>query len=87
MLYGIGERYFIGNGDWDGVDGDPTYMTLTLGGLAADTYSWTSYHHDTENVHGPFAVWISTDGGETFTQLDVGTSFGSARIVLDQEFI
>jgi len=61
-----------GNGDWDGTTGTPTYMTLALGGLAAGTYDWTSFHHDTEDVHGPFAVWLSTDGGETFTQLEDG---------------
>ncbi len=61
-----------GNGDWDGTTGTPTYMTLALGGLAAGNYDWTSFHHDTEHVHGPFAVWISTDGGATFEQLDDG---------------
>ena len=58
-----------GNGNWDGTTGTPTYMTLTLGGLAAGVYDWTSFHHDTENVHGPFAVWLSTDGGSSYTQL------------------
>ncbi len=61
-----------GNGDWNGTTGTPTYMTLTLGGLAAGNYAWTSFHHDTEHCHGPFAVWLSTDGGATFTQLDDG---------------
>ncbi|MHC4517209.1 MAG: discoidin domain-containing protein [Planctomycetota bacterium] len=61
-----------GNGNWDGTTGTPTYMTLALGGLAAGNYDWTSFHHDTEHVYGPFAVWLSTDGGETFTQLDDG---------------
>lgn len=61
-----------GNGNWDGTVGTPTYMTLTLGGLAAGTYEWTSFHHDTEHVHGPFAVWLSTDGGGTFVQLADG---------------
>lgn len=61
-----------GNGNWDGVTGTPTYMTLTIGGLPAGTYEWTSFHHDTENVHGPFAVWISTDGGANFSQLADG---------------
>jgi len=61
-----------GNGNWDGTAGTPTYMTLTLGGLDAGTYAWTSFHHDTEHCHGPFAVWVSTDGGTTFTQLDDG---------------
>jgi len=61
-----------GNGDWDGATGTPTYMTLAVGGLAAGDYVWTSFHHDTEHVFGPFAVWLSTDGGATFTQLDDG---------------
>ena len=61
-----------GNGNWDGTTGTPTYMTLALGGLGAGYYDWTSFHHDTEHVHGPFAVWISTDGGATFEQLDDG---------------
>ncbi len=61
-----------GNGNWDGSTGTPTYMTLALGGLPAGVYGWTSFHHDTENVHGPFAVWVSTDGGDTFEQVDDG---------------
>jgi len=61
-----------GNGNWDGATGTPTYMTLTLGGLPAGAYEWTSFHHDTEHAHGPFAVWLSTDGGATFTQLADG---------------
>jgi hypothetical protein len=61
-----------GNGDWDGVTGTPTYMTLTIGGLAAGNYELTSFHHDTEHCHGPFAVWVSTDGGASFTQLADG---------------
>lgn len=61
-----------GNGDWDGTTGVPTYMTVTLGGLPADDYVWTSFHHDTENVHGDFSVEISTDGGASFTQLSDG---------------
>jgi hypothetical protein len=61
-----------GNGDWDGTTGTPTYMTLAIGGLSAGNYDWTSFHHDTEHVHGPFAVWLSTDGGATFTQLADG---------------
>jgi hypothetical protein len=61
-----------GNGDWDGINGTPTYMDLRIGGLPAAPYMWTSFHHDTENAHGPFAVWISTDGGATFKQLPDG---------------
>jgi hypothetical protein len=61
-----------GNGDWDGVTGTPTYMTLRLGGLSDATYNWRSYHHDTENVHGFFRVEVSVDGGATYTQLADG---------------
>ncbi|MBN2512411.1 MAG: hypothetical protein JXB18_05685 [Sedimentisphaerales bacterium] len=61
-----------GNGDWDGTTGTPTYFELRVGGLAAGSYTWTSFHHDTENAHGPFAVWISTDGGATYKKLSDG---------------
>ncbi|MHC4741056.1 MAG: LamG domain-containing protein [Planctomycetota bacterium] len=61
-----------GNGDWDGTVGTPTYMLLTIGGLPAGDYKWTSFHHDTEHVHGPFSFEISTDGGMSFTQLPDG---------------
>ena len=61
-----------GNGNWNGTIGTPTFLTLTIGGLAAGDYAWTSFHHDTENVFGAFAVWISVDGGVTFTQLADG---------------
>ena len=43
-----------GNGNWDGTTGTPTYMTLAIGGLPAGDYQWTSFHHDTEHVHGAF---------------------------------
>jgi len=61
-----------GNGNWDGTEGTPTLMTLTLGGLDAGDYNWRSFHHDTENVHSAFATWISTDGGVNFAQLPDG---------------
>ena len=61
-----------GNGNWDGTAGTPTLMTLTLGDLPANPYGWTSFHQDTENVHANFAVWLSTDGGASFTQLSDG---------------
>ncbi|MEX2186462.1 MAG: PEP-CTERM sorting domain-containing protein [Pirellulales bacterium] len=61
-----------GNGDWDGVTGTPTWMTLTLGGLSAGRYDWTSYHHDTENVHGFFRVELSLDGGSNYAILADG---------------
>lgn len=55
-----------GNGDWNRVDNDPTYMTLTLSGLPAGDYIWISYHHDTENMWSDFQIEISTDGGATY---------------------
>lgn len=59
-----------GNGNWDGdLVGTPTYMTLTIAGLPAATYGWTSFHHDTEHVHGNFQIEVSTDDGDTFTNL------------------
>ena len=59
-----------GNGNWDGTPaGTPTYLTLTLGDLPRGTYQWTSFHHDTENVHGFFQIEISTDGGASFENL------------------
>jgi|GEM_PF-1737967 len=61
-----------GNGDWDGTNGTPTYLTLELGNLPAGEYDWKSYHHDTENVHGDFTVDISTDGGLTWEALPDG---------------
>jgi len=61
-----------GNGDWNGTSGTPTHMTLAIGGLAGGTYNWTSFHQDTENLFCDFAVWISTDGGTSFTQLADG---------------
>jgi hypothetical protein len=59
-----------GNGNWDGaLVGTPTYMTLTLGGLAAASYNWISFHHDTERIHTFFQIEISTNAGATFTNL------------------
>jgi hypothetical protein len=60
-----------GNGNWDGVTGTPTYLTLTLSGLAAGTYHWASFHQDTEHMHTDFGVWLDTGAG--FTQLADGT--------------
>jgi len=51
-----------GNGDYDGTNGTPTRLDLTLEGLPAGDYSWRSYHHDTENVHSDFLVEISVTG-------------------------
>lgn len=58
-----------GNGAYDGTTGSPTRLFLTLGNLPGATFSWRSYHHDTENVHADFAVRYSTDGGTTFTDV------------------
>ena len=60
-----------GNGDYDGTTGTPPYLTIALGGLPADTYSWTSFHHDTEKMTSDFYFELSTDGGATYTM--VGT--------------
>ncbi|CAN5293194.1 hypothetical protein BH23VER1_BH23VER1_12420 [soil metagenome] len=65
-----------GNGDWNGTTGTPTYMTLTLGGLPAGGYTWTSFHQDTENVHGHFAVWLDT--GANFSALADGVMTDSS---------
>lgn len=58
-----------GNGDYDGVTGTPTTLDLTLGNLPGGQYEWTSFHHDTENVHTPFVMDISTDGGASFERV------------------
>jgi hypothetical protein len=55
-----------GNGAFDGTTGTPTRLVLTLDGLPADTYTWRSFHHDVEKIHGMFLVEVSTDGGATF---------------------
>lgn len=47
-----------GNGNFDGTTGTPTWLDITLGGLPAGVYSWTSIHHDTENVHVNFNVYV-----------------------------
>lgn len=77
-----------GNGNWDGVTGTPTYMQLVLSGLPAGPYNWTSFHHDTEHVHGDFAVWVSTDGGGNFAQypdgyMSDGTAAGTPDSTVD----
>jgi hypothetical protein len=60
-----------GNGFWDGTTGTPTCLTLTLTGLAAGTYDWTSFHQDTEHMFTAFAVWL--DVGSGFARLGDGT--------------
>ena len=61
-----------GNGTWDGTTGTPTYMNLSLGGLAAGDYSITSLHHDTENMNSFFSIEVSTDGGANFGAIQNG---------------
>jgi autotransporter-associated beta strand protein len=55
-----------GRGDYDGVTGLPTRIVFRLAGVPAGTYAYRSYHHDTENIHTPYRVEISTDGGASF---------------------
>lgn len=55
-----------GNGDYNGTTGTPTRIVFRLTGVPAGTYNYRSYHHDTENVHTPYRVEISTNGGTTF---------------------
>lgn len=58
-----------GRGNYDGTTGLPTRMVFRLAGLPAGTYSYRSYHHDTENLNTPFAVEISTNGGASYTPI------------------
>lgn len=64
--------------DWIGTDrrvaGNP--LTLTLSGVPAGTYSWLSYHHDTENQTGLFDVTVTDDAGSA-TTLSVDISQGN----------
>ncbi|MGJ8697929.1 MAG: lamin tail domain-containing protein [Verrucomicrobiaceae bacterium] len=66
-----------GNGVFDGNSGTPTDFILTLGNLPAANYSWTSYHHDTENMVGDFTVELSTNNGTTYSQI------GGTRTITD----
>lgn len=60
-----------GNGDYaydidtETPTGTPSSMDLVISGLPAGTYSWTSFHHDTEHVWADFLVEI--DNGTTFS--------------------
>jgi hypothetical protein len=63
--------------DWIGTDtrqvGNP--MTLTISGLPQGTYSWLSYHHDTDDQTGIFNVTISdATGSNTTTGVDISHS-------------
>jgi hypothetical protein len=70
--------------DWIGTDtrsaGDP--MMLTISGLPAGTYNWTSYHHDTEaSTMGQFDVTVhDANGPELTTNVQIS---GNAVTTLD----
>lgn len=55
-----------GNGAYDGIDGLPSPLTLTLGSLPPGKYRWMSFHHDLNRVHAEFQTEISTDDGNSF---------------------
>jgi len=60
--------------DWIGTDGrqpgDP--MILVISGLPAGSYSWLSYHHDTDNQTGVFDVTVNdATGSATTTDIDI----------------
>jgi hypothetical protein len=71
--------------DWIGTDqrqvGDP--MTLTVSGLPAGTYTWRSYHHDTQNQTGHFSVTVNDAAGSaTTTGLRVSSSQSLSDLTL-----
>lgn len=66
-----------GNGAFTGSSGTPTDMVLSLGGLSAGDYEFTSYHHDTENMVAEFTVELSVDDGTNYSQI------GGTRRVTD----
>ena len=43
---------------------DPTWVELTLEGLAPSTYLMTSYHHDLTHVASPLDIDVWDDGGD-----------------------
>ncbi len=60
--------------DWIGTDtrekGDP--LVLTISGLPAGTYTWTSYHHDPADQTGMFDVTFNdADGPQTISDVDI----------------
>lgn len=61
-----------GNGDYDGDVGTPSRILFTLSGVPAGNYDWTSFHHDTENIHTEFLFDYSVDGGNTFMPVGEG---------------
>jgi hypothetical protein len=71
--------------DWIGTDqrqvGDP--MTLTIAGLPAGTYTWKSYHHDTQNQTGHFSVTVNdAAGSNTTANLQVSSSQSLSDLTL-----
>lgn len=80
----LGSDTRAGNGNWDGTTGTPTFLNISLGNLPAGEYSWTSYHHDTENIHTFFSVAVDTGGGLTVLADGYGTD-GSAGGSPDSE--
>ena len=70
--------------DWIGTDarnasiGTDT-MTLTLSGLPAGTYSWTSYHHDAQDQTGLFDVTVN-DSVASATTTGVDISSGTETV-------
>lgn len=68
-----------GNGNYDGINGTPTRIVLTLENLPPATYRWRSYHHDTEHMNGRFFVDYSTDGGGSYTRVDGPLDAGAFR--------
>ena len=68
-----------GNGNYDGQNGTPTRITLSLENLPASDYRWRSYHHDTEHMNGLFLVEFSTDGGGSYSQVTGPLAGGAFR--------
>ncbi|MBL7189924.1 MAG: LamG domain-containing protein, partial [Phycisphaerae bacterium] len=67
-------------GDWTGTDtrqpGNP--MVLTISGLPAGTYEWTSYHHDNDDQSGIFDATVN-DAAGSVTTTDVDISHSNSR--------
>lgn len=71
--------------DWIGTDqryvGDP--MTLTVSGLPTGTYTWRSYHHDTQNQAGHFSATVNdATGSLTTSGLQVSNSQSLSDLTL-----
>ena len=62
-----------GNGNFDGIIGNATRLTLTLSNLPAGDYNWLSIHHDTENVFVNFNVYVDGALAGTGYQSDSST--------------